>query len=89
MLARSLTLAGDARAAASAARRCLDVCERNGAPAFERFFGAYALAAAERAAGDAAAFVRARDEALALLARVPSDEQRWCEAERADLGAAG
>ena len=85
-LARSLTLAGDPRAGAEHAQRCLTLCEQNGAPAFERFFGWFALAAAQRAAGDSAAFDEARQRALAQLAAVPADERGWCEAERRALG---
>ncbi len=86
VLARSLTLARDARAGAEAARRCLALCERNAAPAFERFFGELALAEALRATGDAPGFAAARDRALAHYARVPADERRWCEAELRALG---
>jgi hypothetical protein len=85
-LARSLTLAGEPHAGARHAQRCLEICERNEAPAFERFFACYALAGAQRAAGDLAGFARARERALALLAQVPVEDQRWCEAERRELG---
>lgn len=84
-LARSLTLAGETSAAVEHANRCLAICERNDAPAFERFFGWFALAAAKRTAGDAAAFDSARASALACWERVPEEERRWCEAERAEL----
>jgi len=83
-LARSLTLAGEPRAAAEHARHCLAVCEVNSASAFERFFGWFALAAAQRAAGES--YEAARQRALATLAEVAPDEQRWCEAERRELG---
>jgi len=85
-LARSLTLAGEPRAGAQHAQRCVEICERNAAPAFERFFACYALAAAQRAAGDSAHFAQARERALALLTQVPAEDQRWCEAERSELG---
>jgi len=85
-LARSLTLAGEPHAGALHAQRCLEICERNEAPAFERFFACYALAAAQRAAGDLAGFARASERALALHAQVPVEDQRWCEAERRELG---
>jgi hypothetical protein len=84
-LARSLTLAGEPHAGAQHAQRCLAICERNAAPAFERFFACYALAAAQRAAGDLAGFAQARERALALVARVPAQDQHWCEGERREL----
>lgn len=87
VLARSLTAAGDVAGAIDAAQRCLALCARNDAPAFERFFGAYALAVAHRAAGDEERFARARAHALEQLARVPAEEQRWCEGERRELDA--
>jgi hypothetical protein len=85
-LARSLTLAGEPHAGAQHAQRCLAICEGNEAPAFERFFAHYALAVAQRAAADPARFAQTRERALALLAQVPAEDQRWCEAERRELG---
>lgn len=84
-LARSLTLAGEPHAGAEHAERCLALCERNDATAFEHFFGWFALAAAKRAAGDTAAFDATRASAFTCWERVPEDERRWCEAERAEL----
>jgi len=86
-LAKSLQQAGEHAAAASAAQRCVAVCEANDAPAFERFFAAAALALAQRAAGNAVAGTQAREQALAFYAKVPADEQRWCDDERRALGA--
>ncbi len=85
-LARSLLLAGDPRAAAESAQRCVDLCTSNGAPAFEQFFGYAALALASRAAGQEDAFTAARDRALALFDGVPVEERAWCEAELRALG---
>jgi len=84
-LARCRLQAGDAAGALRSAQQCIAVCEGNGAPAFERFFGHAALALAQRAAGDAAAFSAARDQARALYAQVAPDERRWCEADLAAL----
>ncbi|MEO6566263.1 MAG: hypothetical protein ABIO63_09525 [Casimicrobiaceae bacterium] len=86
-LTRSLLQAGRYTAAAAAAQQCLDVCARNDAPEFERFFGHAVLALALRAAGDAAGFAAARARALASHARVPADEQPWCSLELGELGA--
>jgi hypothetical protein len=77
----SLRLAGDARAAVAAARRCIALCELHAAPAFERFFGAAALAMACRAAGDEAGFTAAREAAAAWREQVPPDERAWCDAD--------
>ena len=84
-LARSLLCAGRPRDAAASARRCLDVCVAHEAPAFERFFGHAALAAALRASGDAAAFEAARLDALDCYEEVPADEQRWCAGDLAAI----
>ena len=80
-LAKSLLQARRADDAVVAARRCLDVCERNDAPAFERFFGFAALAAAQRAAGQHDDADAARASCRALFDALPPDERPWCEAE--------
>jgi len=84
-LARSLLQAGEAARAVQSAQECLDVCRRNDAPAFERFFGCAVLALAHRAAGAAAAFAAARDRALDLYAQVPENERQWCASDLAEL----
>jgi len=84
-LARSLLQAGEAARAVQSAQECLDVCRRNDAPAFERFFGCAVLALAHRAAGAAAAFAAARDRALDLYAQVPENERPWCASDLAEL----
>ncbi|MFL6692960.1 MAG: hypothetical protein ACJ8GO_08375 [Ramlibacter sp.] len=85
-LARSLLRAGQAGAAIQSAQRCVEVCKRNAAPAFENFFGHAVLALAYRAAGNSDASAARRDLALAELAQVPDDEKTWCERERRELG---
>jgi hypothetical protein len=85
-LARSLLRAGQAGAAIQSAERCVEICKRNAAPAFENFFGQAVLALAYRAAGNSDAFAARRDLALAELAQVPDDEKTWCERERKELG---
>jgi hypothetical protein len=57
------------------------VCDANDAPAFERFFGAAALARAQHDAGDRSAFERSRDAARAHYDCLPDDERSACEAE--------
>lgn len=84
-LARCRLQAGDAAAALRSARHCIAVCETNGASAFERFFGHAVLALAQRAAGDAAAFNAACEQARALYAQVDPGECCWCEADLAAL----
>jgi hypothetical protein len=85
-LARSMLQAGDTAGAAQAAQRCLDVCAANGAPVIERFFGAAALAMAQRALGQTAAFEASRTRAHEWYAQVPADEQSWCAGDMAELG---
>lgn len=84
-LTRSLLAAGEAEAAARSAERCIDVCKRNDAPAFEQFFGHAVLALAQRAAGDASAFEASRRIALSFFEQVPPEERSWCETERKEL----
>ena len=79
-LTRSLLQAGQPLAAIESARRCVDVCNLNNAPAFEQFFGHAVLALAQRDAGDANSFEASREHALAFFERVPPDEQQWCGA---------
>ncbi|CAG0970357.1 hypothetical protein BURK1_01195 [Burkholderiales bacterium] len=80
-LARSLVCADEPLAAIESAARCVDVCKRNNAPPFERFFAHAALAIAQRAAGDRAAFEASRRHAFAQYERIPADERPWCEAD--------
>jgi hypothetical protein len=87
-LARSLLQAGDAAKARQHAARCLDVCQANDAPAFERFFGHAVLALAQRADGDAAAFDASCRQARALFDQVPADERVWCQKDLDELGPA-
>lgn len=86
-LARSLLAAGRPGEAVAAAQACLDVCARNDAPEFERFFGWAVLAIARRAEGDEAGYVAARSSALAAHARVAPDEQAWCAKDLAAIAA--
>jgi len=85
-LARSLLQAGEQADAISNAICCIEVCERNSAPAFERFFGYAVLALAQRGAGDTGSFEVSRRQALQLLGEVPQEEREWCEADRKELG---
>lgn len=84
-LARSLLQAGAAAAAAASARRCVEVCERHDAPAFERFFGHAVLALAQRGAGDPAAFEASRARARDWFEQVSNEERPWCAAELEEL----
>jgi tetratricopeptide (TPR) repeat protein len=80
-LAKCLLAAGRPREAVASAVRCVEVCDRNEAPAFERFFGHAALAFAHREAGDAEAFGAARRSAFACYEQIPDGERTWCEAD--------
>ncbi len=87
-LARSLLQAGDAAAAEGSARQCVQVCERNDAPPFERFFGHAILALASRAKGNAEAFNSQRQAAMRQFAQLPEEERKWCGDECKELDAA-
>jgi len=84
-LARSRLQAGEAPAAIQSAARCVDVCDRNAAPPFEKFFAHSVLACAHRAAGDVASFETHREAALRHLGQLSDDEKPWCENERQEL----
>jgi len=86
-LSRCLLRAGRLPAARASIERCIDVCARNDAPAFELFFGHAVKALVSRAEGDAAGFDSARRAALEQYARVPEGERAWCDREFRDLGA--
>ncbi|MEP7328441.1 MAG: hypothetical protein ABI777_04455 [Betaproteobacteria bacterium] len=86
-LTRCLLSAGQYADAMASARRCLEVCVNNDAPAFEVFFGHAVLALAQRGAGDAAGYNTSRALALASYATVPADEQSWCSRELGELDA--
>ncbi|WP_348753205.1 hypothetical protein [uncultured Aquincola sp.] len=80
--------AGRHAEARDSARRCLAVCEANDAPDFERFFAHALLAVTQRDLGDEPGFSAARDAALAHHAKLPTEEQAWCQQELAELQAA-
>jgi hypothetical protein len=86
-LARSQLQAGKAREAVASAQRCIAVCRRNGAPAFEQFFGFAVLALAQRSAGDREASEANRAEAMRQLEEVSSEERQWCGTDLAELSA--
>lgn len=85
-LANSLMQAGNPAWACNHARRCVEICAANGAPALEQFFAFAALALAQRQQGDAAAFAESRRQALSHCAQVAPEEKSWCEAEIDKLG---
>jgi tetratricopeptide (TPR) repeat protein len=84
-LTRSLLQAGEPLAAIHSAERCIEICKRNNAPAFEQFFGYAGLALAQRAAGSESSFEAARLHALQLLERVPHEDRTWCASDLAEL----
>ena len=84
-LARSQLQAGNATAAVDRAHRCIEMCERNDAPAFERFFAHAVAALAQHAAGAAAAAEASRDRALALFEQVPQEDRNACDAALREL----
>jgi hypothetical protein len=85
-LTRCLLKTGDVQRALESAQRCLTVCQRNDAPAFELFFAQAVLALACRAAGDSTAFAVHREAALQSYGQVPEDDQAWCSQELGELG---
>lgn len=84
-LARSLLQSGQAQAATSHARRCLDLCEQHSAAPFERFFGHAVLALAHRALGCNADFEMHRQSAIRQLARVEEADRAACDTTQAEL----
>jgi len=57
----------------------------NNAPPIELFFGHVVVAAAERHAGDRAAFDASRTLALRCYETIAPDERTWCEKELKEL----
>ncbi|MEO8487844.1 MAG: hypothetical protein ABI585_16075 [Betaproteobacteria bacterium] len=86
LLARSFLSARQPGEAAVHASRCVALCERHDAPAFERFFGCVALALAERDLGDAAAFESTRERARALATSLAADERDACASALEEIG---
>ena len=80
-LARSLLQAGKPDTAIESARRCVEVCLANGAPAFEQFFGYAVLALAQRAAADVTGFAASAERARQLYELVPEAERQWCQSD--------
>ena len=78
-LARSLLQAGQADAAVQPAQRCVDICTRQNAPAFELFFAYAVLGMAQRAAGQAEAFHRSHAAARAQWQQIPEQDRAWCQ----------
>jgi hypothetical protein len=85
-LARSLLQARDPAAAIQSARRCVDICKQNDAPAFEQFCGYAVLALAQRDAGDGDSFDELRTHAMAIFGQLPDDQKLWCKSEVDELG---
>jgi hypothetical protein len=84
-LARCQLQAGQPQAAAVSASRCIALCERENASAFEKFFGHAVLAIACRAAGDSHGHRAARAAALAEHSQVPEADRAWCKAELQEM----
>jgi hypothetical protein len=87
-LARSQLQAGKAWEAVASAHRCVAVCRKNSASAFEQFFGFAVLALAQRGTGDREASKENRAEAMRQLELVSSEERQWCSSDLAELNAA-
>lgn len=77
-LAMSWLKAGDPGHAREHAQACLAIVAAHGAPALEQFFGAEALARAERAAGNPPAHAAAQALAQAAFDALGPDDQAWC-----------
>ena len=77
-LAMTWVQAGDLAQARHHAQQCLDIVQRESAPALERFFAREAMAVVARAAGSADAddtLARAR----AAFAELDEDDRGWCQ----------
>ena len=85
--ARTRLQAGMPVEAIECSRLCLQICQKNDAPAFERFFAHAILAIAHRAAGQDAGCEQQRSFALAQHQALSPDELTWCEDEFKELAA--
>jgi hypothetical protein len=88
-LAKCWLAAGGLPQAREHAQRCLAIVRDNGNVALEAFFGWEALAAAERAAGNALGHAQALAEAEAAFARLDEADRGWCRASLDALRPAG
>jgi hypothetical protein len=79
-LAKSWLAAGDLPQARDHAQQCLEIVRANGDVALEAFFGWDALAAVERAAGNATGHTQALAQAEAAFTRLDEADQGWCRA---------
>ncbi len=79
-LAMSCTQAGQLERARGHARQCLTIVQAHDNVALEVFFGFEALAAVERAAGNAAAFADAVSAAREAFSRLGEGDVGWCQA---------
>jgi tetratricopeptide (TPR) repeat protein len=84
-LSSSRRSAGDYDGAVHHAQRCLALCQAQDAPAIEHFFGAAALALAQRSAGLADEFDASRRIARQWHERVDVAERTWCDTTLAML----
>jgi hypothetical protein len=88
-MARSLLRAGRGAEATAHARQCVQICETNEAPAFERFFGHAVESLALQAAGCAQAASQAKARAMAAYEVIPVDERSWCADDLRELQSTG
>ena len=86
-LAMSWLQAGDLAQARLHAQACLDIVQRESAPALEHFFAWEALAVVARAAGSADA-PAAVAQAAQAFARLDEGDRGWCQASLDKLGPA-
>ena len=79
-LAMTWLQAGDGAQARHHAQACLDIVQKEAAPALERFFAHEAMALVARAANgaDAVDTVAAVAQARAALAELDEDDRGWC-----------
>ena len=84
-LSSSRRSAGEYDGAIHHAERCLALCRAHDAPAIEHFFGAAALALAQRSAGLTDEYEASRRVARDWHARVELAERAWCDTTLAAL----
>lgn len=61
------------------AQKCIEICQKNAAPALEFFFGYEALALAEKVRGQKCGFESAVNQMKKYYSEMPEDEKPWCK----------
>jgi hypothetical protein len=77
-LSQTFLKAGDTKRSLDHAQFCLEIVQKNNAPALEFFFAHEALALAEKARGNDAEFSKAAAQAKVNFEKLNEEDKSWC-----------